>query len=338
MTKEKVVSVDSSGTVVRKVINSADQKRGGYQSITQKKTVSVEASGAAKLKSDKEEEGNGAASVVKKKILLLGCSVDRYVVDDTCRAIGGQSIKDSLITVAPAAINEPRYCVTSQDFDIAYMFHPGANRGPYIDHFDHFNCRGCQKGETEDIIKQDAPAFANRSFHGWPDLVVVDSSLWTLSAFWVAQNSTAAMMTHQVRDSDSIERRLQQWCDKDLDELLGWAQSAFPSSRIAFRTGPTVTNQATGFGQRKEYLDFMQQCVLGKMDKYRKFLGRYDVLDFHGIVDNLIADGFCKTAPKNCTDKSKLAFRDRRHPSRAANLEFMNAVLELVGARKLSRR
>jgi hypothetical protein len=260
----------------------------------------------------------------KKRVLFLGCSVDRFILEDACSAIGGSEALDTVITEAPSKINEPRSC-SSKDLDLAYMFIPGTNRAPYFSGFMQRACPHCQSAETEQMVSVDAPAFASRVFEGHPDLVVVDSSLWALSAFW--ENGFTENETGGLSNLSQVSTaRLQEWCDNDVNELLGWVQSAFPSSRIAFRTGPTVALNFSMYGQTGDSLDFMHHCIRGKIDGRDMLFGEYTMIDFHGMVDKLIdVDGYCGKSASDCGAES--VFRDSRHTGTMANLKYMNAVL-----------
>jgi hypothetical protein len=84
--------------------------------------------------------------------------------------------------------------------------------------------------------------------------------------------------------------RVQQWCLHDLPGLLENVKNTFPTSRIAFRTAPTIIDtKAEGhewFTSRD--IEMLYECVTSSMVKdFGILFGEYEVIDYHAIVKQL---------------------------------------------------
>merc|ERR1719330_827014 len=106
--------------------------------------------------------------------------------------------------------------------------------------------------------------------------------------------------------------KIMQWCHEGVPELLGWVVASFPNSKVAFRTPPTMKKPQ--FGRNPDALAQMSNCIKEELD------GKFDVLDFHAIIDDMLADGI---------PIGKL-FKDPTHPSRKPTLNYLNEILNYV--------
>lgn len=246
-------------------------------------------------------------------ILLLGSSVDRAAADYFCAHGKTKPKHDAIFSKPPTGYNRARSC-SMGGITLAYMFHPGAGSPPYWLHNNlKHHTGGAQEQHllTQDIVTLDAVNYTQRVFNSNPSLIVVESSLWDLAKWWDASGKPDMNNGTYVPPHTQI----QNWCSHEIPELLSWVDAAFPGSRIAFRTPPTV--QYKGMGESSENIELMQQCILGHTQGSRVY-GKYDLIDYHGIMDDLIKQG-----------KDNL-WLDNRHPGPEASHAYIDAMLKML--------
>jgi hypothetical protein len=231
---------------------------------------------------------------------------------------------------------------------IGSIFHPGVGyNGDLLRPFHKAFKRHNSSFQTSDILKHHANNMAHTMLKGEPDLVVVDSSLWDLAvwkervqcgskpcdrqSWWScvlpcgtrkcsSQCGSSACACNRSRTVS--KQRVQQWCKHDLPGLLERVKSTFPTSRIAFRTAPTmIDKKAEGhewFTSRD--IEMLYECVKSSMKKGKLF-GKYEVIDYHAIVKELSRQHV-----------PSLYRYDGYHPNWYASTIYVNAILRRVGA------
>jgi len=154
----------------------------------------------------------------------------------------------------------------------------------------------------------------------FPDLVVVESSLWDLAtrASWGNKNVT--------------DERLSQWGRSDLRDLLDRVSKTFYKSRIVFRSAPTVYK--TRFLVNSITRQYSDVAVFSPDDIHRmsnelhkhitngKLYGKFEVIDYNKIMDDLIRE-------RGFRDPS-LWLKDGYHPSGEAGKRYFNKILQLM--------
>jgi len=197
---------------------------------------------------------------------------------------------------------------------VASMFHPGVGYNGDLEDPFYTGRRGIPenfKWSTMRILDVHARRLAQMALQGDPDLVVVDSSLWDLSA-WVEKDG------REVSDA-----RVRRWCQHDLPGLLAKVSDVFPSSRVAFRTAPNClhcpTRGAALFGNPA--IDQLYKCITSST-RGGKLFDKYEVVDYYAIVKNIPADD---------PQASSLYESDGYHPSWYASLKYVNETLRLLG-------
>lgn len=204
--------------------------------------------------------------------------------------------------------------------------------------------------QTSDILKYHANTTAHTMLQGNPDLVVVDSSLWDLAVWkervqcgsrpcdgqsgWPCAlpcgsrrcSGECGSGACTCNRSRTVSRqRVQQWCKHDLPGLLERVQRAFPTSRIAFRTAPTIIDTKA---ERHEWftshdIELLYECVTSSTEKGKLF-GKYEIIDYRAIVKEL-AD---QHAPG-------LYRYDGYHPNWYASTMYVHKVLRSLGVQPL---
>jgi len=194
---------------------------------------------------------------------------------------------------------------------VASIFHPGMGyngdlKPPFHVSWDKWKYRYT----TQEILDHHAKEMAKSIGHNPdPDLVVVDSSLWDL-AVW-----------RTVDGGDPTDAQLNRWCNKDLPSFLDKVAKAFPNSRIAYRTAPTVSrvlkHELSKFSRAS--IEQLYQCVTSKTTG-GKLYGKYEVVDYHALVQKQQDAG-----------RGDLFQEDGYHPERWLSELYMQEVLKLVG-------
>ncbi|CAK0847471.1 unnamed protein product [Prorocentrum cordatum] len=244
-------------------------------------------------------------------VLILGCSVDRNAVESFCGKV------DRFYRVG--CYDEER------QLNIGFVFHPGVGiNGDLQPPFYNRTQWGSNIGQPisdDKVLRKWSSSMVGELF---PDMVVVDSSLWDLStwASWGMRNVTAD--------------RLRQWGMRDLKNELARVSEAYNKSRIVFRTAPAVYKTKwvvsdTGY----EYKDVavfsndgirQMQKELRKHIKDGKLYGKYEVIDYSQIMDDLIQE--------RGADDPSLWLKDGYHPkteSAEPSRRYLNEVFRLMG-------
>jgi len=257
-------------------------------------------------------------------VFFLGSSVDRYAVADFCGTDGKKFYRLN-------CVNEER------DLAVGFRAHPGVGMNgdfqppfwnhtyPIVEHSDVSSSQELRKGIM---------GIMNMKGEEFPDMIVVESSLWDLFtwASWGVKNVT--------------KERLQQWGRRDLKHFMARVSETFPQSRIVFRTAPRVHH--TLFlkvilkdGFKSTTVDYPDIAVVSvktidwmkhEVDKHMqngKLYGLYEVVDYYRIMNELIEErGF---------DPS-LWMKDGVHPSRVASRPYMNEILQLMQVATVSHK
>lgn len=255
-------------------------------------------------------------------VLLLGSSVDRYALIYFCQSVdGGLFYNDAKFTTPLATANPVSICsIPQRNVKIAYMFIPGSGPPPYwgcgsSSPFlcgNHTAAGDMQHATTEDIVDIDARDLATRALGTIaPTFVVVESSLWDLSRWWI--NAGQPPMDTYTAPEHEIER----WCKQEAPQLVGRARRVFASSRVLFRTPPVVIK--SNGGQTPEALERMTECIRTQMREDELF-------DYHQLVDDLMRE-----APTLRRSAESVFLFDGRHPGKCAGIKYFHALLSEFG-------
>jgi hypothetical protein len=246
-------------------------------------------------------------------ILILGCSLDIYAIGYFCSSATGLPM-EHFVNSAP--IGYLVYCNVGH-FTIAYAFHPGASPPPYSQEYNAF------LGSTQDIVsrtKNDVMVKFGRA----PTAIVVDASLWDVANWWQKVGKPAYPY---ILPSAYV----QQWCNKDVPELLTFVAAVYPNTPIAFRTPPTVFSNPNSFGLSPLTVEEMVHCVELHRTAWdaNKIYGTFNLLDYHHFVDNTLG---------TAGGAASQYYRDSLHPGAQLSLTYMNSVLTWVNAVRLTSR
>jgi len=250
-------------------------------------------------------------SLPSKSVLFLGCSLDANALIAFCASVGSKLHGNPY---------EGQFCKVG-NLTTAFLFHPGSGEPPYFSLYDKALDGKHMKHHpsTHDIITKHAPIFTQSIMGAQPDLVVVDDSLWSLSKWWEHNGGDISMTNQSSFPIPSKE--LQQWCNGGLKSHMGLVAATYPSSRVAFRTAPTVTKPF--YGQTAEIIDIMQECIAAQTNGDRLF-GKYSVIHFHDMVDRMMQSSKEKGQPVEDL------YCDGIHPGPEISLAYANMVLDLV--------
>jgi hypothetical protein len=123
------------------------------------------------------------------------------------------------------------------------------------------------------------------------------------------------------------KERVQQWCKHDLLGLLDRVQNTFPTSRIAFRTAPTVIDKKVRSGKvvsaTSRDIELLYDCIASSMIEGKLF-GKFEVIDYHAIVKELI---------DNSRNGQDFFRSDGYHPNSHVSTLYINEILRRVGAK-----
>jgi len=95
-------------------------------------------------------------------------------------------------------------------------------------------------------------------FKASPHLVVVDTSLWDLMGWRLGTPRGHGL---PALPTPVTEERFQQWCQQDMPNLMKIVSQKFPTSRIAFRTAPTISFTPKYEKFEKHDVDMLYQCT-----------------------------------------------------------------------------
>jgi len=247
-------------------------------------------------------------------VLILGSSVDRYATEIFCK-------KDEKFFRVQCIDHE-------RGLNVGFWFHPGVGLTGDLTQPFYNNTKYGAKLSNPIANKSELIKLSIRFMgHEFPDLVVVDSSLWDI-ATWTSQ--TGKNMT---------DERLKQWGETDLVKLLFRVSEAFPKSRIVFRTAPTVYDTKTFVthdGRKHEDVAVFSPDSVYKMNNelYKhiygpkagagagKLYGKFEVLYYNKIMNALIKE-------RGFRDPT-LWLKDGYHPCPEASKRYFNKILQLM--------
>jgi len=253
-----------------------------------------------------------AAESPRKRVLLLGCSIDRLVASMLCRNVSRifqQRTFDNMTKQTgrdrECGVGGQRCICHRDDIQVEYVHHPGVGyygnlSAPYF---------GKLHGTTEDIIKDAYAATKDQP----PDIVVVDSSLWDL-ANWGSHDKHPA-----------LKKRISKWCDHDIPLLLQKVENLFGAEKTVFRTAPFVEKDrkiGRHFIWSKKNIKQMYACLESNIVGGKLF-GRFQVIDFH----KMFADALELT-----DNKKAMWMKDGYHTSPMVTKTYADAILALLGS------
>jgi len=242
-------------------------------------------------------------------ILILGCSLDIYAIGFFCNAATGTP-PDQIMLSSP--MSYLAFCDVGQ-FTVAYAFHPGASPPPYAPDYNP----GVM-GTTRDIIaktKNDVIAKFGRA----PAAIIVDASLWDSANWWQKSGWPPYPYINQ-----GTPAYLQQWCNKDVPEILMYVATLYPNTPIAFRTAPTVFSNPNSYGLSAIVIEQMVSCVEQHRDAWGNvYGGGFGLIDYHHFVDTLLQQSAAPSA----------YYKDSLHPGQLVSMMYMNSMLNWVNQR-----
>jgi len=289
-------------------------------------------------------------TLAARSVLLLGCSIDRYAMEEFCRGANVPLTATNLSGGSRATERGCQVCSVG-GFDMAFCQHNGAGVPPYWlpiktgvlqtltgsrgsrarrdwtpvqrSRWQQYIDRELAKQiPSETVIREFVPRFAaSSSFgHADPDMVLLDSALWDLAKWWQRRGRPQTVPPVEPFASD-----IQEWCHKSIPETLRWVKETFPRSSIAFQVPPTIL-QATD-GRSPTALDEMSACI-------KKELQGQDIIliDYHKIMDDMMARGGDREEVfRPVLHQSKKTWgRDPVHPAPKVSNEYINAILTRV--------
>jgi len=250
--------------------------------------------------------GASALKVTEKRVLLLGCSLDRNALLEFCWTHGTNTENTS----EPV---QTAWCFQKDlNLKLGYIWHPGV--GLHGDLHNPFAVSRCKS--TGKILEHYANETSSSMIQGDPHLVVVDSSLWDLLVWRLGTSGQGAVWG---QPKEVTEERVQQWCQQDVPNLLGNVSKIFPNSRIAFRTAPTIDHTPKNEKFEKRDIELLYKCISSNTKKGMLF-GKYEVIDYHAIMNKLVD----RKLPN-------LFNGDGYHPASYPSALYMTEVLRRVG-------
>jgi len=233
--------------------------------------------------------------------------VDRYATEEFC----GKANKFERLV----CIDQER------GLNVGFFFHPGVGvKGDLEPPFHNGTRWGANLhnpiSNPKELIKM------SRQFmgHEFPDLVVLDSSLWDL-ATWASQTG-----------KNMADERLIQWGNSDLFNMLNRVSEAFPQSRIVFRTAPAVYDSKYFTTKdnivHSDVAVFSPDLVSNMNSEVKKHLakgklyGKYEIIDYNKIMDGLLKE-------RGFRDPT-LWLKDGYHPTAEAGRRYFNKILQFM--------
>lgn len=249
----------------------------------------------------------------EQRILLLGCSLDRNAVFGFCEHHGDHNM--TYTTTRPL---NSSWCRSSElNVRMSYVFHPGVGVNGDLDEPSFSN--GPSTGQ---ILKHFAKEASMVMLKAEPTLIVVDSSLWDLASWNVGPlhgHTESWVYTHTPIAKNVTKERVQQWCEHDLLTLLSEVSAIFNTSRIVFRTAPTILRD--NFKFRKADIELLYNCINSIRTQDNKLFGKYDIIDYHEIIQ--------KQIDRHVT--GLFNFQDGYHPTGYPSELYINDILLHVG-------
>jgi len=247
----------------------------------------------------------------ERRVLLLGCSLDRNALLDFCWTQGENTNQ----TTEPM---QTAWCFHHKlNVKLGYIWHPGVGLNGDL----HSPFALARSKSTSAILSKYANETSLDMLGASPHLVVVDSSLWDLLAWRFGDSGLKTIdgKPSWGEPKEVTEVRVGQWCFHDLPNLLERVSEVFPTSRIAFRTAPTIEHTPGYEKFEKRDIELLYRCIT-TFTTGGKLLGKYDVIDYHAIMDKLI--------DRKLPD---LFNKDGYHPGAYPSLLYINEVLRHVG-------
>lgn len=254
-------------------------------------------------------------------VLFVGSSLDERAMLYFCEAAGSAVVRaqTSARGLSGHTLAEPgetlkaAECIAGcslANFAIGRIFHPGAGEGPYFQTWENYTY---DFNETsKQLVARGAPYVAKFFSGRQPTIVVVDSSLWDISKWW--QNNGKPPSPFPVPRAD-----IQRWCRNEVRGLLDDVATAYPRSRVAFRTAPTVW-PGDPIGQSAEIVEAMTACLESQVDTTSGLLyGKYQVVPYHDLVDEALSQ-------RAATQRQAL-YQDRKHPGPQLSLAYVDYIL-----------
>lgn len=247
-----------------------------------------------------------------KSVFILGCSVDRYAVEWFCGHY------EKFMRVA---------CTDQQrDLAMGFVFHPGVGyngdlQPPFYNRTRYGNIKSSVIGEGDKSLFEQSMRMVGEQY---PDMVIVDSSLWDL-ANWANID----------RRGDPTPERLQQWCDRDLPNMLKQVKRTFNKSRVIFRTAPFTARfipmGITGVSLfSNEGIKSMRHCVK-KKTKGGMLFGKYPVIDYFSLLESFLPVDMHGQRIKNQSLWNQSLWQaDGYHPSKEPARLYINDILRLM--------
>jgi len=297
---------------------------GGVCALKKRFTSQDVADSTAQLPATRPEfatvlQGHGYKSATR--VLLLGCSIDRNAVEYFCQSLSRNAIDRGELTPRirnMSEILEARWCRDPElNINVASLFHPGVGyngdlQAPFFFRWTPHGLNDVRYSpSTAEILDSIAYPTAKYLLHGPPHLVVVDSSLWDLSAW------------HTVGAQDHSPQRVRRWCDHDLPSLLRNVSAAFPNSSVAFRTAPPFSGQRQDwpwFSLTAQDVRDLYDCVQNRTEN-GKLYGKYSVIDYRNLVISL-----------KKRKMREIFMHDGMHPHALPSLLYVNEVLKMANA------
>ena len=201
-------------------------------------------------------------------VLLLGNSIDRNTLEFACVASGHHVLQDPVLHDYQFGASSCRF----GGLRVAWALQFGVGPPPYW----RVPAHVAGSKSSEQFVKHDLVNFARRALPQAPAVVVVDSSTWDLANLWKRDGmlDNWTLPDHALRD----------WCDHLLPELLNWTSTAFPTSRVAFRTATTMVRAEPG--RSPAMMEALTECARQTLPAQD-----YSVIDFHGLVDAMMEEG-----------------------------------------------
>jgi len=242
----------------------------------------------------------------ERRVLLFGCSLDRNALHDFCLEHGEHTAQ----TDQPV---QTSHCFSKElHASVGYMFHPGVGINGDL----HRPTALARYKATGAILKSYANATAFQIFKASPHLVVVDTSLWDLMGWRLGTPRGQGL---PALPTPVTEERFQQWCQQDMPNLMKIVSQKFPTSRIAFRTAPTILFTPKYEKFERHDVDMLYQCINSSTEN-GMLLGKYEIIDYHKIMEHLI--------DRKVPD---LYMADGYHPTWYPSRLYVNEILRRVG-------
>jgi len=252
----------------------------------------------------------------ERRVLVLGCSLDRNAIAEYfCHGHGDQN------DVSGNHLLQTAWCFNEElNVRLGYIFHPGVGQNGDL-HQPTAQMRGLS---TNAILTKYANETSFFMLKANPDLVVVDSSLWDLMVWRLGSLGGVDGHAYTFPEPKEVtEGRVKQWCEHDLPNLLDQVSQIFPTSRIAFRTAPTIDHTPKYEKFEKHDIEMLYHCITSQTIEGMLF-SKYEVIDYHAIMETLVE--------RNVPD---LFNADGYHPAWYPSTLYINEILRRVGLNPL---